>query len=169
MQRVLALLAVAVPLALAATAGADIVTYNVTLDGDQEVPSVDTPGFGNAVVTLDTDTGELTWDVEYFDLLAPSTAAHFHGPADIDDTAGVLVDMGAGETFGVTEGTLMGSAFIGEVQIEQVLDGLWYINIHSEMHPGGEIRGQVVPVPGAMALLGISAIVGTRRRRRARE
>lgn len=155
--------------ALTAASSASIITYEFGLSGDQEVPAVATPGFGNATVTLDTDTGLLSWDVEYFDLLSPSTAAHFHGPADFGENAGVQVGMGAGETFGVTEGTLNGSAMISAAQIQQVLDGLWYINIHSEMFPGGEIRGQVVgiiPAPGAMALLGIAALAGTRRRRR---
>ena len=28
-------------------------------------------------------------------------------------------------------------------QMRQVLGGLWYVNIHTEKHPDGEIRGQV--------------------------
>lgn len=161
------LLAAAITLALGAPCTAGIITYEFGLDGDQEVPSVPTTGFGNAVVTLDTDSGELTWDVEYFDLMFPSTAAHFHGPADFGENAGIQVDMGPGETFGVTDGTLNGSAMIDATQIQQVLDGLWYINIHSTGFPAGEIRGQVVgalPAPGALALLGMGALIGRRRR-----
>ncbi len=42
------------------------------------------------------------------------------------------------------------------------LGGLWYINIHSNLYPGGEIRGKVtlVPEPGTLLLLagGISLL-----------
>ena len=37
-----------------------------------------------------------------------------------------------------------------------MLNGLHYVNIHTEEFPGGEIRGQVVPEPSAIAL----ALVG---------
>lgn len=30
-------------------------------------------------------------------------------------------------------------------QVEWFEDGLLYINVHSEMNPGGEIRGQIQP------------------------
>lgn len=162
----LALSAAAAALAFASVANADIITYEFGLDGDQEVPSVDTPGFGNAIVTIDTETRELTWDVEYFDLLGNSTAAHFHGPADFGENAGVQVNMPG--DFGAPSGTLVGSATITEDQLQDLLDGLWYINIHSDVHPPGEIRGQVVqalPAPGALALFGLSGLAGTRRRR----
>jgi hypothetical protein len=156
----------AVALALGGRTSATVVTYNFGLDGLQEVPPVNTTGWGVATVTLDTVSGLLTWDVAYFDLLSPSTAAHFHGAALPGQNAGVQVDMGPGETFGVTSGTLNGSATINAAQIQDVLDGLWYINIHSQLHPGGEIRGQVVPAPGALALLGLGALGAVRRRRR---
>ena len=37
-----------------------------------------------------------------------------------------------------------GSSEITEEQLEQLRDGLWYVNVHTEMHPDGEIRGQVM-------------------------
>ena len=30
-------------------------------------------------------------------------------------------------------------------QAQQFMAGDWYINLHTNDHPGGEIRGQVVP------------------------
>jgi len=155
-------------LLIAGQSSADVIEYNFELSGDQEVPAVDTPGNGIAFVTIDTDTMELTWDVSYQDLLGNSTAAHFHGPADFGENAGVQVGMSG--DFGNTSGTLMGSTTISASQMQDLIDGLWYINIHSTLHPGGEIRGQVVqqlPAPGALALIGLGAIAGVRRRRQA--
>ena len=166
MRATLLALAGTVALTIGGPCAASIITYNFGLDGSQEVPSVATPGYGFATVTLDTASGLLTWDVQYFDLLTPSTAAHFHGPALPGVNAGVQVNMGGGATFGVTSGVLVGSTTINATQIQQVLDGLWYINVHTTGHPGGEIRGQVVPAPGVLTLLGIGALAGVRRRRR---
>lgn len=166
MRPALAALTAAAAVTLTTTAGATIVTYNFTLDGSQEVPPVNTPGWGTALVTLNTATGDLEWDVEYGDLVSPSTAAHFHGPADFGVNAGIQVDMDVpGTVFGVTDGVLVGSATIDPTQVQQVLDGLWYINVHSQQHPPGEIRGQVVPAPGALALLSLAGLTALRRRR----
>jgi hypothetical protein len=41
-----------------------------------------------------------------------------------------------------------------------MLDGRSYLNIHSTVFPGGEIRGtrNLVPEPGSLALLGLATI-----------
>jgi hypothetical protein len=38
---------------------------------------------------------------------------------------------------------IQGAAQLTGEQMREVLDGLWYVNIHTEEHPDGEIRGQV--------------------------
>ena len=43
--------------------------------------------------------------------------------------------------------------------------GKAYLNIHTSAFPGGEIRGFLVPAPGAAAMLGLSGLVALRRRR----
>lgn len=141
-------------------------TFNFMLTGDQEVPAVDTTGIGNATVTLDTFTLMLNWDVTYSDLLSDTTAAHFHGPAMPGMNAGIQVNIGDSGPLGGTSGFFQGSTTITEDQAQEILDGLWYINIHTTGNPGGEIRGQVVPAPGALALLGLAGLAGTQRRRR---
>lgn len=67
---------------------------------------------------------------------------------------------------------MTGSATISDTQEADLLAGLWYINIHTSMFPGGEIRGQVqaqvVPIPAAAWLLvsGLCSLLTLRQSRR---
>ncbi len=128
---------------------------NILLEGSQEAPTpVATPGTGLANLTYDPDTNELSWNITFQDLLAGTTAAHFHGPAPIGVPAGVNIPIGLGTALGQTSGLLQGSATVAtEDDQDDLLGGLWYINIHSTLHTGGEIRGQVPPFPEPATVL----------------
>ena len=82
---------------------------------------------------------ELTWTATYDGLTGPATAAHFHGPAAEGEDAGPVVPID-----GDLANPIEGSATLTEEQVTQLMDGLWYLNIHTEQYPGGEIRGQVM-------------------------
>lgn len=148
-------------LALSASANAAIVTWTASLDGAQETPPVATPATGSASGTYDTDTNLLTWTITFSGLLAPISNAHFHGPAPVGvGPAGVRMPIAFNA--GVMADTLTGSGTVAdEAQEAELLGSLWYINIHSTLNPGGEIRGQVnvVPEPATFALAG-AAIAG---------
>jgi len=144
--------ALAVVSALALVAGsaqAAIIVYSFPLDGLQEVPPNASPATGFAMVTLDTATNALDWEVSYAGLLAPLTAAHFHAPAPPGVNAGVVVPIPIGPS------PMIGSAVVSDAMETWILDGLSYVNLHTTMFPGGEIRGQVVPEPAALILLAL--------------
>jgi hypothetical protein len=46
--------------------------------------------------------------------------------------------------------------------LQQLNDSLWYVNIHTSTFGGGEIRGQIIPVPepATTGLLTAGAIAG---------
>jgi Cu/Zn superoxide dismutase len=130
-------LAAAVLLPVAAQA--EMVKMKAELSAQAQVPPVKGDGKGSAEITFDTVTRKLTWKVTYTGLTAKPTAAHFHGSATAQTTAGVLVDMP-----GSDKSPFEGSATLTEEFAKQLLAGTWYINIHTATYPGGEIRGMVL-------------------------
>jgi len=98
---------------------------------------VTSDGTGTADITYDTDTKEMTWTIEFSGLTGPATAAHFHGPAAEGENAGVQVPIEG------TESPLEGSATLTDEQAGYLMDGMLYVNVHTEANGGGEIRGQV--------------------------
>ena len=145
-------LAFAASLVLAApSAEAITVRWTATLDQAQEVPTpVPVPGAsGSAFGTIDTETGLLAWNLAFSGLSAPPVAAHFHAPGARGVTAPVFVDIGA--ISGLNSPSI-GSTTIALAAAQQLLDGLFYINVHTALNPSGEIRGQVAPIPLPAAL-----------------
>jgi hypothetical protein len=67
------------------------VSFKVPITGGQEVPSVETNGYGIADLTYDPDTRVVTWTITYNGLSSPVTTAQFHGPAQSGKNAPGLV------------------------------------------------------------------------------
>jgi hypothetical protein len=114
-------------------------THIAMLSGDNEVPAVTTNGNGTAFLLLDMQTNTLTWTIEYADMTGPATGAHIHGPAAAGENAEVVVDLG-GEGL---ESPIEGQMALDQEQVDQLVAGNWYVNVHTEANPGGEIRGQI--------------------------
>lgn len=104
-------------------------------------PNATTGGMGTVDATLNTETNELKWKVVYSGLSGPAGAAHFHGPAEPGQNAAVVLGFK-----GSVESPIMGDATITPGQANDLLNGKWYVNIHTKAYPGGEIRAQVMPV-----------------------
>jgi hypothetical protein len=113
--------------------------FHATMNGASEVPPKQVQGTGEALVSLDTTTKQLTYTVTFENLTGPATAAHFHGPAAVGKNAGVVVPIGGS----APTSPIHGSATLTDAQIKDLRAGLWYVNVHTEANKGGEIRGQV--------------------------
>ncbi|MDQ3101011.1 MAG: CHRD domain-containing protein, partial [Bacteroidota bacterium] len=112
------------------------------MSGMQEVPMVMTDGRGLATFLLAKHNGKLTYRVVVNGLSGPITGAHLHMGA-MGEVGDIVLDLGDG---------IMGNTIMGETDptdiLEALMDGDLYINVHTAMHPGGEIRGQVMMVHG---------------------
>ena len=118
-------------------------TFKVALTGAQQVPPVETTGSGTADLTYDPATRVVTWSVTYSGLSAPATMAHFHGPAATGANGPVTIWIS--NKGSAVESPIKGEATLTPEQAAQFTAGDWYVNVHTSAHPGGEIRGQVMP------------------------
>jgi hypothetical protein len=122
------------------------VSFKVPLSGGQEVPSVFPAGAATADLTYDPVTRVLTWTLSYTALSSPIITAQFHGPAQPSKNAPpavALVKQG-----GPVENPIAGQATLTPEQAQQFANGEWYINIETQNHPEGEVRGQIItPFP----------------------
>jgi hypothetical protein len=149
-------------LAITLPSQASIINLTADIDAAQANAgngTVGSMGTGVGTMMFDDVTNIFSWDVSWSNLAGTVTVAHFHGPAMPNQNAGVQLAMA------IVFDTSTGSAIISAPQAADLLTGLWYINIHSDFAPGGEIRGRVltapvigVSVPGTLALVLLSMI-----------
>ncbi len=116
------------------------VKLNAQLTGMQEVPANPSMGKGTLEASFNKETQELTWTVTYSGLSGPAVAGHFHGPAAAGANAGVALGFK-----GPLDTPIKGSAMLSAEQAKDLLAGKWYVNLHTKVSPGGEVRGQVLP------------------------
>lgn len=121
------------------------IQLTANLTADQQSMDVTSDATGNATMTLNADQTELSYIITASGLTGASTVSHFHNaPAGQDGD--VVFDIGnAGNVLTDGGGSYAASGTwpITSEQVTELLAGNIYINIHTDMFPAGEIRGQV--------------------------
>ena len=115
------------------------VAMGATLYAAAEVPPNPSAGKGTLDASFNKETSVLTWTVTYSGLTGPVTAGHFHGPAAVGQNAGVVVPFSS-----ALDSPIQGTAALTPAQVADLTAGKWYVNLHTAVNKGGEIRGQVV-------------------------
>ena len=118
-------------------------TFIAVINSGQVVPLNASNNFGNAHLIFDKTTDLLCFSISYIPLMSGETRAHLHGPASAGSNAGVQLTLPLGSPKQGCVGPL------SKQQRKDLEKGLFYINIHSNRLPGGEIRGQVLQIKGA--------------------
>lgn len=121
-------------------------TANVVMSGGAEVPAVTTGGSGTASLSYNPATKMITYQINWILNNAQSitTDMHFHGAENGSPTisSNVVIPI-TGFATGYT-GSLNGTTrALTDAEVNQLLSGKWYINVHSAAFPLGELRGNI--------------------------
>ncbi len=168
MKRTLFLLAVAVAGVVAfvavQTTAAPPNSFRARITGYQEVPSVSTTALGEFRATLSADETTLTYTMEFNNLQGSVLFSHIHFAAR-SSNGGIMTFLCGGGTKpacpqnGTVTGTIMAADITGSAGaglnaqgiapgefaefVKALRSGNTYVNIHSNLFPGGELRGQI--------------------------
>ena len=153
--------AVAALALVAATSGqaqAQTVRLTAVMSGANVTLGVLTGATGTAEVFVNLATQTVSYEIEIFNLPSGTTAGHFHvgGPG----LAGPIVVDLAPQVNVSNDFTLKGTASASALRaradqgirswedfIQSLIGGQVYVNIHSAVNPGGEVRGQLTVAP----------------------
>ena len=131
-----------------------VLPFTALLNGSSEVPPTGAAGTGLAAFSL--EGSNLSYYISFSGLTGPATGGHMHAPATPTNSAGIMVPFSGVPS--ATAGIISGQALLTQDQITNIINGLCYVNIHTTLNSGGEIRGQVVPLHMITALNGASEV-----------
>jgi len=153
----------------------------VALNSVAQPASAASGGLLGGGMTYDDVTNILSFDIGYgsafgfVDLQGDYTTVHFHGASavnfpGVNTGAGVVSGLDGFHTpSGTNSGRITGSIVLSAGEETDLFDNEIYINIHSTVETGGEIRGQLIPVtvpePSSAMLLIPCILLALRRRR----
>ncbi|MES2129505.1 MAG: CHRD domain-containing protein [Pseudomonadota bacterium] len=179
-----------------APALATTTTYRATMSGPSEATPNASPAYGVATIVIDDVANTMHLTIPFTDLLGTTTASHIHcctatpftGTGGVATTTPTFPGFPAGVhagsydmTFSLLDAGSYNPSFISAhggtpASAEAFLLGgiaahEAYLNIHTNLYPGGEIRGFLVPLPvpepASWAMLGVGlAALGYRQRKR---
>jgi hypothetical protein len=131
------------------------------LAGLSEVPAVSSTGSGKFTAKISRDGLTMTYRLTYRNLEgAVTNAAHIHlGQPDVNGGVSAFLCGGGGKpacppSEGTVEGIIIGADVVGPAgqgiaagelaELLRAIDkGVTYVNVHTDKHPSGEIRGNV--------------------------
>ena len=159
-----------VALAIAAVPAA-AQTMHARLHGYQEVPAVSTAGSGEFSAKIDENAGSIYWELTYSGMQGTVVMSHIHfGQHSVNGGITAWLCQSAtnpappavaamtpvcSSPSGTLSGTITSASVVGPVGAQQMGPGEFgelvramragatYVNVHTSLSPGGEIRGQI--------------------------
>jgi hypothetical protein len=162
-------------LVLAAAARASVIPFNLTgkagtglLTGNEN-PTIASGGSGDKVgagIAFNDATDQLTINIAwgsgngFTDLTGTATGGHIHGPTadpaptSFTESAAILIPLNTlpGWNSSASAGGDSDTVTLTSAQASELMAGELYINVHTAINGGGEIRGYLVPVPEPASL-----------------
>jgi hypothetical protein len=133
------------------TTGPSAKTYVANLSPANEVPAKTTTGTGVATFVDNGDV--INWTLSLTNMTGV-VASHIHGPAVTGVNANVIINLflpnvATGTLNGVVASGTITNANNGNISLDSLRtlfnNGNAYVNVHTSVNPGGEIRDQVHP------------------------
>lgn len=150
-----------VPLALTVAAPAALAeTIHARLDGTQEVPSTMSEGEGEFRAFVNDREGTIDYELTYGGLDGDATASHIHvGQPGANGGVSAFLCGGGGKPAcppagGTVSGRITAADVVGPVAqrvpagdferlVRAIRERVTYVNVHTTLVPGGEIRGAI--------------------------
>jgi hypothetical protein len=145
--------------------------FHAKLEGFQEVPVVSTAGEGSFRARLSRDGQFIEWELEYSGIATTPVQAHIHlgqhsvnggitvwlcqsatnpAPAAVSASVATCSPSPAHFTGTITATSVVGPGGpqqLGAGELAELIramrEGVTYVNVHTSVSPGGEIRGQI--------------------------
>ena len=134
----------------------DFQKSGIVMSGAKETPAVPSTALGKLDVFYTRETRTLSYTVTWSGLTDSVAAMHIHGLAPEGYAAGVVQNIVAasnsifpqktsGKFTYSKSGSLSGTLLVDGTVIKEndLINGQYYLNIHTSTYPGGEIRGQI--------------------------
>lgn len=151
--------AAALLLGVSVQAQAQTIRLTAVLSGGNEAPApILTGATATAEVFVNIATKDVTYKIQIFNIPSGTTAGHFHvGSAGV--AGPVVVDLAPPRDISndyVLTGTATAASLRPNAErgirdwddfIQSLVGGQTYLNIHTAVNPGGEIRGQLTVAP----------------------
>jgi hypothetical protein len=130
---------------------------DIPLTGAQETPAVPSAALGSMDVSYNKETRLLSYTVRWAGLTDSVSLMHIHGLAPVGFPAPIVQNIihtsnsifpqkTSGKYTYSKSGTVSGVLLADGVFVKEqdILNGMFYMNIHTPVYPNGEIRGQIV-------------------------
>jgi len=125
------------------------VAVPVELSASQEVPSNASSATATGTLTVNSESGTLSGSITASGMMV--TMAHIH-ESKAGSNGSVVIPLEVdGNMISVPAGTMLTSA-----QVDSMLVGDYYVNLHSALYAGGEIRGQIAPSGVEVSVIALS-------------
>jgi hypothetical protein len=119
----------------------DVRSFSIELTGGQEVPPTETGASALAELDIDLANGAVSGSLQAADM--QPTAAHIHiGHAGANGPVVVPLQQDGGDPLRFE---VPANASLSAAQLDTLMSGGLYLNVHSAAHPDGEVRGQILP------------------------